>query len=39
MTLIEAERAAGLNLAKIAQKLNAESVPTATGRTWHASTI
>lgn len=37
--LIEAERAAGLSLAKIAEKLNAEGVPTATGRTWHASTI
>lgn len=39
VTLIEAERAAGLSLAKIAEKLNAEGVPTATGRTWHASTI
>lgn len=36
---IEAERAAGLSMAKIAEKLNAEGVPTATGRTWHASTI
>lgn len=39
VTLIETERAAGLSLAKIAEKLNAEGVPTATGRTWHASTI
>lgn len=39
VTRIEAERAAGLSLAKIAEKLNAEGVPTATGRTWHASTI
>ncbi|TDP54738.1 recombinase [Kocuria sp. AG109] len=39
VTLIEAERAAGLSLAKIAEKLNVEGVPTATGRTWHASTI
>lgn len=36
---IEAERAEGLSMAKIAEKLNAEGVPTATGRTWHASTI
>lgn len=39
VTRIEAERAAGLSLAKIAEKLNAEGVATATGRTWHASTI
>lgn len=39
VTLIEAERDAGLSMAKIAEKLNAEGVPTATGRTWHASTI
>lgn len=37
--MIEAKRAAGLSLAKIAEKLNVEGVPTATGRTWHASTI
>lgn len=36
---IHDERAAGLSMAKIAEKLNLEGVPTATGRTWHASTI
>ncbi|WP_367403157.1 recombinase family protein [Kocuria marina] len=36
---IRRERAAGLSLAKIAATLNDEGVPTATGRTWHASTI
>ena len=36
---IHQERAAGLSLGKIATTLNAEGVPTATGRTWHASTV
>ncbi|MWD30335.1 resolvase, partial [Aquicoccus sp. SCR17] len=36
---IRADRAAGLSMARIAETLNAEGVPTATGRTWHASTI
>lgn len=36
---IHAERAAGLSMARIADLLNTEGVPTATGRTWHASTI
>lgn len=36
---IHRERTAGLSMAKIAETLNAEGVPTATGRTWHASTI
>lgn len=36
---IHRERAAGLSLAKIATTLNDEGVPTATGRTWHASTV
>lgn len=36
---IHRERAAGLSLAKIAATLNDEGVPTATGRTWHASTV
>ncbi|MCT1457917.1 recombinase family protein [Kocuria rhizophila] len=36
---IHRERAAGLSLARIAAGLNDEGVPTATGRTWHASTV
>jgi len=36
---IHRERAAGLSMAKIADLLNTEGVPTATGRTWHASTV
>lgn len=36
---IRADRAAGHSMARIAETLNAEGVPTATGRTWHASTI
>lgn len=36
---VRADRAAGLSMARIAETLNAEGVPTATGRTWHASTI
>lgn len=36
---IHDERGAGLSMARIAEKLNAEGVPTATGKTWHASTI
>lgn len=36
---IHRERTAGLSMARIADTLNAEGVPTATGRTWHASTI
>ena len=34
-----AEREAGLSMARIAETLNAEAVPTATGKTWHASTV
>ena len=36
---IRHEREGGLSLARIAAVLNDESVPTATGRTWHASTV
>lgn len=36
---IHRERATGISMAKIADLLNGEGVPTATGRTWHASTI
>ena len=36
---IRREREAGLSLARIATLLNDEGVPTATGRTWHASTV
>lgn len=36
---IHRERAAGMSMARIADLLNGEGVPTATGRTWHASTI
>lgn len=36
---IRAERAPGLSMARIATTLNAEDVPTATGKTWHASTV
>lgn len=36
---IWAEREAGLSLGKIAETLNREGVPTATGKTWHASTV
>lgn len=36
---IHRERTAGLSYAKIAAALNDEGIPTATGRTWHASTV
>lgn len=36
---IRDNRTAGLSFARIAENLNAEGVPTATGRTWHASTV
>ncbi|WP_394253707.1 recombinase family protein [Arthrobacter pityocampae] len=36
---IRAEREAGHSMAAIALTLNAEGIPTATGKTWHASTI
>jgi len=36
---IHAERQSGASMAAIAANLNAEGIPTATGRTWHASTI
>lgn len=36
---IAAERAAGESLARIAERLNNEGVPTARGGRWHASTI
>jgi len=36
---IAAERAAGDSLRKIADRLNAEAVPTARGGQWHASTV
>ena len=36
---IQADRAAGLSMGKIADTLNAEDVPTATGGKWYASTI
>lgn len=36
---IRSERAAGRSLRAIAGDLNAEGVPTATGKTWHASTV
>ena len=36
---IRSERAAGTTLVGIAETLNAEGIPTATGKTWHASTI
>ncbi|WP_431813872.1 recombinase family protein [Kocuria sp. cx-455] len=36
---IHRERATGMSMARIADLLNTEGVPTATGRTWHASTI
>ena len=32
-------RSEGLSMARVAAQLNAENVPTATGRTWHASTV
>lgn len=36
---IMTERDAGRSLAAIAGTLNTESIPTATGKTWHASTV
>lgn len=36
---IHREREAGASMARIAETLNGEGVPTATGKTWHASTI
>ena len=36
---IQKERSFGLSLAAIANLLNSEGVPTATGKSWHASTI
>ncbi|MBB4735838.1 DNA invertase Pin-like site-specific DNA recombinase [Micrococcus cohnii] len=36
---IRADRAAGMPMARIAATLNDEGVPTATGRTWYASTV
>lgn len=36
---IHALRSEGLSLARVAAQMNSEGVPTATGRTWHASTI
>lgn len=36
---IQADRATGLSMGKIAASLNAEEVPTATGGKWYASTI
>lgn len=36
---IHRERATGMSMARIADLLNGEGVPTATGRTWHASTV
>ena len=37
--LIGELRAEGLSLARIAAKLNDDGLPTATGKTWHASTV
>lgn len=37
--LVHSLRAAGLSMGRIAEQLNADAVPTATGRTWHASTV
>ncbi|ALE07251.1 resolvase [Arthrobacter sp. ERGS1:01] len=36
---ISGDRADGLSLARIAAGLNADGIPTATGKTWYASTI
>ncbi|MBP2413777.1 DNA invertase Pin-like site-specific DNA recombinase [Arthrobacter stackebrandtii] len=36
---IFAEREAGASMARIADMLNADGVPTATGKTWHPSTV
>lgn len=36
---IKADHAAGHSLNAIAKQLNAEAVPTATGKTWYASTV
>lgn len=36
---IASERAAGDSLRTIAERLNAEAVPTANGGRWHASTV
>ena len=37
--LVHALRAEGLSMGKVAHRLNEDGVPTATGKTWHASTV
>lgn len=39
VALIHALRSEGLSMARVAAQLNDEGVPTATGRSWHASTV